>query len=173
VSDRYAPESPGPAIAAAFARIHAERMRGLPFLNGALWVESVGFRIVEDAWVGVVVTPWSMNLLTLPVSGRTGHDHAAGTVVPRHFPSGTYDFVAGDTAGIGVHLACSLFSPVLEFDTQADARAVAERVLEQLLDGGGPLQARSERPPPTGGGQGGQPRADRRAFLGLTPRAGA
>lgn len=165
-------ESPAATIVAAFARIGSERMRGLPFINPALRVEAIGFRIVNDAWIGVVVTPWSMNLLSLPVRERVVDDRPVGTLVRLRFPSGWYDFVSGATDGIGAHLSCSLYSPVLEFETQADARAVAERILEQLLDAGDRMVDACDVPSTSTADRGAAPRADRRAFLGLSRRAG-
>ena len=48
-----------------FSRIQAERMADVPLLNPALTVETVGFRLWQDSWLGVLITPWSMNLLAL------------------------------------------------------------------------------------------------------------
>ena len=55
---------PGPSRArAAFGTSpqHADA-RAADFVNPALAVEAVGFRPWEDHWLGVMVTPWFMNL---------------------------------------------------------------------------------------------------------------
>ena len=54
-------------------------------------------------------------------------------------------------ATAGEHLACSLFSPVLEFADQATARAVAQHALVALLDPHtadevGPVERRATAP---------------------------
>ena len=51
------------ALVASFERIGRESMRGLPFYNEALSVEAVGFERFGDAWLGVLITPWFMNLM--------------------------------------------------------------------------------------------------------------
>ena len=41
-------------------------MKGMPIYNPTLAVEAVGFREHEGRQVGVMVTPWFMNLTVLP-----------------------------------------------------------------------------------------------------------
>lgn len=121
----------------AFAKIHAERMDGVPILNPRLKVEAVGTRDWNGDWLSVLVTPWFINLMLLP-----GTDEAAaawadlplGSSVPRSFPAGRFDFLVGEEAAIGRYQMCSLFSPVLEFEDQEAARIAAEAALETLFD---------------------------------------
>ena len=49
-----------------FRRVHIERMQGMPILNPALEVQAVGFRELEEHLLGVLITPWFMNLVLLP-----------------------------------------------------------------------------------------------------------
>ena len=49
-----------------YQRIADERMQGMPFVNRALRVEAVDFRAWDDHQVGVLITPWFMNLILLP-----------------------------------------------------------------------------------------------------------
>ena len=56
-------------LEAAFARIHRERMADVPILNEALRVEAVGFVARGDEALGVLVTPWFMNLMLVPAAG--------------------------------------------------------------------------------------------------------
>jgi [NiFe] hydrogenase assembly HybE family chaperone len=124
---------PSPALVAA-SRAVASRMEGLAFVNPALAVEAVGFAAWNGHWLGVVVTPWSMNLVLAPRDRAAWPDVAQGAKLRLRFPAGDYDFVGARDDVAGETLVCSLFSPVLEFDDQATARLVAELAREALFD---------------------------------------
>ena len=55
-------------LANAYRRA-ALKVKGLPIYNPTLAVEAVGFREHEGRQVGVIVTPWFMNLTVLPIGG--------------------------------------------------------------------------------------------------------
>jgi [NiFe] hydrogenase assembly HybE family chaperone len=109
-------------------------MHGLGFVNPALDVEAIGFARWQGRWLGVIVTPWCINLVLAP------HDPAAWQPLPpgakrRYaFPAGDYEFVGASDDVLGDYQVCSLFSPVLEFDDHATARLVAELAREALFD---------------------------------------
>lgn len=129
----YATE-PGPVVAAAFEVVRATRMHDVPILNPALRVEAVGFAPWDAHWLGVLVTPWFMNLMLLPraaekwVRLRPGEKHAY------IFPSGAFEFIGGREEAIGEYQSCSLFSPMFEFADHATARLTAEACLRALFD---------------------------------------
>ena len=123
---------PTATVEAVFRRIHTERMSGLPICNRALQVRATGFRRWQGDWVGVLVAPWAINLLVLP-GGGAFTPLAVGQSQQWAFPSGSYDFMGNREAGLGPYQFCSLFSPVSEFSTQAEAEAVAEAALGALL----------------------------------------
>ena len=50
-------------------RIQRERMADIPLLNPALEVQAVGFSVWEAYCLGVLITPWFMNLMLLPLAG--------------------------------------------------------------------------------------------------------
>ena len=119
-----------------FRRVQAERMHDMPLLHRVLRVEALGFRRSGAAHVGVLITPWSMNLLRLPDAdpipeGRTG---------TRELPRGAVDFVGAREEGIGPYETCSLFSPMFRFADQDAARAVAFETLSLLLQPGPDLK---------------------------------
>lgn len=125
-------EEPSSRLNAAYAAI-ASRMQGLPFVNPALRVEAVGFAPWGAHWLGVMVTPWFINLMLLP------HDAAApapqqGAKHRHRFPAGDYEFIGAHDEAIGDYEMCSLFSPVLEFADHEGAREVARLALAALLD---------------------------------------
>jgi len=112
-----------------FGRIQAERMQAMPLLHPELVVEAVGFRRTGAAHVGVLITPWSMNLLRLPDADAI----PAGLTGTRSLPRGPVDFVGAHEDGLGGYETCSLFSPMLAFVDQEAARAVAFESLMLLL----------------------------------------
>jgi [NiFe] hydrogenase assembly HybE family chaperone len=130
---------PAQAVAArlesVFGAIHRERMCGLPILNPRLRVQVVGLRPWAGGWLGVLVTPWTMNLIALPADDLSGEALGqVGSKRIRAFPSGDYEFLAGDPAGLGPHETCSLFSPMHEFADQEAAVAAALEVLKTLME---------------------------------------
>jgi len=129
-------------VEAAFDRVLRERMAGLPFVNDALRVEMIGLRRWHGLWLGVLVTPWCMNLMLLPGDGPGADDEmqakwprpAVGDYAHFAFPAGVLSFLAGCEGEAGEYLSCSLFSPVFEFADHAAARQVAETCLLALLE---------------------------------------
>jgi [NiFe] hydrogenase assembly HybE family chaperone len=117
----------------AFQRVHSERMQDVPILNPALEVSAVRFRIWKGYNLGVMLTPWFMNLVLLPGEHEPWPELRIGDARSYGFPSGTYDFLLGELDDIGRYLACSLFSPVFEFEDQVTAVAVAQAVMVELF----------------------------------------
>lgn len=136
------------ALEAAFRRIAATRMAGMALGNPALAVEAVGFRDWHGHRLGVLITPWAMNLVLLAGGGVLA-PLAPGQQVRRHFPSGDYEFMGGHEPECGAFQFCPLLSPPAQFTDQAQARAVAGALMELLL-GGLPMTRRALfTPPPT------------------------
>lgn len=129
-----------------FGRIQRERMQDLPLLHQGLAVEAVGFRRSGAARVGVLITPWAMNLLRLP----DDEPISVGAVGTRELPRGPVDFIGAREEDVGPYETCSLFSPMQRFEDQAAARAVAFETLSLLLRPGPDL--RPPEPQRQGGG---------------------
>lgn len=125
------------ALEALFRHVECTRMVGVPVLNAALRVEAVGFEMVAvdpgeaPAAVGVLMTPWFMNLVRLPLQPEAGADRV-GRVRARSVGSTSFEFIAAHEPGLGVYEACSLASPMFEFPDQATALATAWAVLAEL-----------------------------------------
>ncbi len=132
--DAAAGGDPSVALVASYRRA-ALRMTGLAFVNPALEVEAVGFALWNGHWLGVLVTPWFMNLVLAPGDRAQWPAVAAGAKRMFTFPAGQYEFIGARDDDVGDFLACSLFSPVLEFEDHATARLVAELAREALFDG--------------------------------------
>ncbi|QLH70154.1 [NiFe]-hydrogenase assembly chaperone HybE [Rhodopseudomonas palustris] len=139
----------GEAVAAIY-RAAVPAMRDLPVFNPALDVAAVGFRALDDHAFGVIVTPWFMNLVRLPLDSATAAGRSQGEVVTRVLPVGALEFTVGQLDGIGGIESCSLFSPMFDFADQSAVEAAAEAALaavleaEQVADETSPSQAPSK-----------------------------
>ena len=122
------PDTLSAGLKTAFTRIQRERMADMPLLNPALKVQAVGFSVWEEYCLGVLITPWFMNLMLLPLAGDEWAELPSGTRINRSFPSGIYEFILGEEERVGRYLMYSLFSPVFEFQNQEAAVVTAEAV---------------------------------------------
>lgn len=131
------------ALQRAYEHIAATRMAGLPLVHPTLSVATVGFQPEDDeVATGVLVTPWCMNLVRLPLHGGVAV-LGLGETVSRDVGARRFDFIGAHEHGVGPFEAASLFSPMAEFADQAAALATAEAVLDALR---GPLPARVAQP---------------------------
>ncbi len=118
----------------AYRRIAAERMAGIPFANQRLDVDGVGFRDVDGRSVGVLITPWCMNLVVLePEADDTAEEEASEKRTIR-FPAGEFQFVRSRIDQVPAHHALALFTSVEDFPDMATARAVAADILRRILE---------------------------------------
>ena len=115
-----------------FCLIYEERMRDLPIVNPSLRVEAVGFDRWEDRDLGVLITPWFINLVLLPDSGDFG-DREQGDLIACEFPSGVCELTICHDEALGTYLAAVLFRTVVDFPDQDVARAIAEEALANIL----------------------------------------
>lgn len=109
-------------------------MGDVPILNPALHVEAMRFTRWQDCWLGVLVTPWCMNLMLLPATPATWTRIAAHARLLYHFPAGDLGFLCGEQPELGEYHSCSLYSPMAQFPDQDSARAVATAALTALMD---------------------------------------
>lgn len=121
-------------VEAVYREIATTRMADLPLLNPAIGVHAIGFRPWEGGCLGVLITPWCMNLLSLPGPGEDWSDKPELSEETLVFPSGTYRFTIGHEAALGKYRMCSLFSPMFEFANDAAAVETAEAVMRELLN---------------------------------------
>jgi [NiFe] hydrogenase assembly HybE family chaperone len=123
------------ALEATFQHIAATRMAGLPLMHPRLKVQAVDFADADDGVaLGVLVTPWFMNLVRLPL-----HSEAAAALRPApgqgedlSIGGWTLRFLGQQEPGLGRFAAASLVSPMSEFADQAAAVATARSLLERL-----------------------------------------
>lgn len=125
---------PSARLENTFRAVYAERMLGLAFVNPAIRVEALAFAPWKGYWLGVMLTPWAMNLLLAPRDPGAWRQLPLGEKRRYTFPAGSFDFVSAHNEAIGEYLVCSLFSPVLEFTDHETARQTARLAREALFD---------------------------------------
>ena len=119
-------------LEARFRAIHARRMQGLPFLNPRLDVRAIGFREFDGRAVGVLITPWFLNLVVLQDADEWS-GLPQGDVVRITFPGSEIEFHVSHDAELGTFLSAALFSSVADFPDQDTAVDVASEILVQLV----------------------------------------
>lgn len=130
------------ALTQAFEHIGHTRMQGVPVQNPQLCVQAIGFETapgvdnVPEALVGILVTPWFMNLVRLPVAAHAATQGwlATGQKARRTLGCERFEFIGAAEDGLGTFEVCSLFSPMFEFANQQAAVATATQVLALLRE---------------------------------------
>lgn len=116
-----------------FLGIEQEQMQGIPLLNPMLKVETVGFQEFEGRVVGVIITPWMMNLILFPGENEDWSEMKLGHKQPHRFPANQYKFMVNEVEGIGRCQTHSLYSPMHEFVNQEHALAAARSFMQTLM----------------------------------------
>ena len=122
--------NPSRALEAAFSRIEREAMDGVPMLNRALRVESVGFSPWNGGWLGIVVSPWFVNAVYVP--GDADGEGREGEPVFRDLPAGTFAFLGACEPEVGRYETCALSTRMDAFATHGDAVEFAHAALGLL-----------------------------------------
>jgi [NiFe] hydrogenase assembly HybE family chaperone len=125
------------ALERVFTEIAQTRMRGVPVQNPALQVQAFGFLPEpddKDMLLGVLVTPWFMNLVRLPTRASSSGKKllAVGKKAHRAVGHESFEFVGASEADMGAFEVCSLFSPMFEFANHAAAADTANEILNVL-----------------------------------------
>ena len=131
-----------------FRQIQSERMQGIPVVNEKLSVKATTFYPWKDYQLGILITPWFMNIMLLPNDKSANEnsnntlsktpsnkgDYKVGATQNHVLPSGSYEFVTGYEESIGFFESCSLFSPMFDFSDQETAELTAKEALRALMD---------------------------------------
>ncbi|KRR28101.1 hypothetical protein CQ14_37150 [Bradyrhizobium lablabi] len=123
----------GERLAAAYRDITDRTMRHLPIFNDVLSIAAIDFRAREGRVVGMMVTPWFMNVVTLMRDCTSQSSPSPGSNLRLRFPAGEIEFTVSEPAAVGLIASYSLFSPMFEFEHMASARATAEAGLAALM----------------------------------------
>ena len=124
---------PGALLEAHYRHLWMTRMHDMSFVNPALGVEAVGFRRHEGDWLGVMVTPWFLNLFLIYGGGALWGDIPAGERRYLNLPCGTLQFLADDDPDLGPYQYCPLIAPVSVLPDMATARQAALEALATVL----------------------------------------
>lgn len=120
------------ALVRHFEHIYVEHMQDLPIVNKRVRVEAVGFQDFAGHKLGVLITPWFMNLVLLPGSDEWG-DSAQGDASSIEFPSGPIEFTISRDDTLGTYLTAVLMRSVADFSDHKLARDVALQVMKELF----------------------------------------
>lgn len=137
-------DDPSTFLAAHFEQVWQTQMHDLPFVNPALQVEAIGFVRYSGDWLGVVVTPWFLNLFLLNGGGSLWGDIPAGQRRYLELPCGALQFIADDDPVIGPYQYCPLIAPVTGIAGMGQARQAALDALRTAFA----IPAKPVEPPP-------------------------
>lgn len=115
-----------------FTHIGETAMRELPIYNHALQVEAIGFKPMAAGWLGVLITPWFINVMLLPKHKQEA-TMPLGEKVTHKLISGEHDFSVGEDDELGRYDFLTLASPTLKYKSHQAACDVAQKVLAKLL----------------------------------------
>ena len=122
----------------------AEGMKDLPLYNHAIAVEPVDFQLLPGTGseagagdggqgIGVLVTPWFMSVVLLPLEAQSFRMAEVGRRVTRSLPAGACEFVVGGDEVVGHLESLSLFSPLSDFATHEAAVLRGQAMLAALM----------------------------------------
>lgn len=114
-----------------YQAIHRDRMQGLGLCNPHLSVEGVGFAPLDEHQLGVLITPWFMNLILLPGNDEWRH-YEPGGASDYGLPAGPHEFTTCHDDALGTYLTAVLFRSMLDIPNQSVARNIAAEILTRL-----------------------------------------
>ncbi len=62
--------SPAPILEALYQDVYHSKMTGLPICNEDINVEAIDFKLWQNQWIGILITPWFTNLLIIRQKGE-------------------------------------------------------------------------------------------------------
>lgn len=114
-------------------------------VNSSLRCAAVGFSRYRGDWIGVLITPWFMDLFLLPGGGELWGDIPGGQHRYVELPTGTVPFTAADDPQFGPYQHSPLVAPVSALSDMATALQLAASVMSGILGQAVPLPAEEER----------------------------
>jgi [NiFe] hydrogenase assembly HybE family chaperone len=115
-----------------YRHIYEERMQGLPIINKSLAVEAVGFCTFDEHRVGILISPWFINLVLL-LGSDIGPGLKPGSKSTLRFPAEPVEFTTAQDEVLGAYLTAVLFRSVAELPDQYTAKVVALEVMRELF----------------------------------------
>ena len=103
-------------------------------LHPRVHVQAVGFHKWKYFWLGIIVTPWCMNVILAKGQPSKWKSIPEGRRLHYPFPAGIYDFISVKDRILGEYQMCSLMSPLEEVVSDHDmAVEIAKAALEELM----------------------------------------
>ncbi len=127
------PQAIAELLEKTFNTIHQDQMQGIPILNTAIRVQAVGFQEYEGRMLGVIITPWLMNVVMLAGENDDWSHLEMGKKQLHEFPSKTYKFMVNEIAGFGKCQTHSLYSPMRDFVNHEQAVIAALAFLDAVM----------------------------------------
>lgn len=121
-------------IESVFNRIYQENMHDIPVNNEKIEVNVIGLQQWQEYYLGIVITPWFMNIILIPCENQLWDDLAELSKQTYIFPSGRYSFITGRDKELGTYQMCSLFSPMFEFADNVAAIDTATVAIKELMN---------------------------------------
>lgn len=121
-------------LEAAYRQIADTRMHGVAVLHARVHVQAVDFTAVDaTSALGVLVTPWFMNLIRLPLQ-RASDELAreVGRKTTHTLGALSVEFISAFEPDVGAFESCSLFSPLTMFQDHDAVIATAREVMRSL-----------------------------------------
>ena len=109
-------------LEAVFRDIAATRMADVPICHPGLAVRALGFEPLPDEpqlAFGVLLTPWFMNLVRLPLDPTAPAALREREAARRVMHDRAFDFLGAFEPALGPFESCSLYSPMFDFVDQA------------------------------------------------------
>lgn len=101
-------------------------------VNPSLTCRAVGFARYQGDWLGVLITPWFMDLFLLPGGGTLWGDIPAGQRRYVEMPQGTLLFTAAADPKFGAYQYSQLVAPVSAVPDMATALSLAQGVMYDI-----------------------------------------
>jgi len=117
-----------------FEHIGQTRMAGIPVLHDKIKVEAIGFQAWQGHVIGLLITPWFMNLMILPGEHDDWSTYQVGSKHMFHFEAGLFEFIVGEEEELGHYMSCSMFSPMFEFADHGAACTTGQAIITGLFD---------------------------------------
>ena len=122
---------------AGFNEVHARRMRGLPITDERFRIRVAPFRRAGRHWIGVVVTPWSVQAVLASGDREAWRSLPAGVTGTVELPGGEFTFLGVRDSILGEYQTSPLKSPVSDFEDQRAAEAFADACLDLMATASG------------------------------------
>lgn len=120
-------------LVARFIAIGETQMKDLPIYNHKLAVEGIGFRPFGPRYIGVLITPWFINLVALPRTFRPQTADGGDGQISVDLPAGPQIMLRSFDPEIGEYFSKSLLSALFHLHSQEDARAEAAEYLSEVM----------------------------------------